>query len=76
MRNILFNTVIAAMFAAGLTAYTFKWQKVKADIYTAEDCVTDMWLQYETRTGRMPTVEDESQWRDECWEALSGEVSE
>ena len=76
MKSILFNIAATVAVTAAFAAYTFKWQEVKANIYTAEDCVTDKWIEYESRTGVMPTSVVESQFRDECWKVLGAELSE
>jgi hypothetical protein len=36
------------------------------------DCVNDKWEEFESRTGEMPSVELEHEWRKECIETLKG----
>ena len=35
-----------------------------------EDCVTEQWAEFEDRTGTMPSINLEMEWRKECIKAL------
>ena len=49
-----------SLFAKSATAH-------RAEIMTAESCVTQKWAEFEDRTNTMPNTKLEAQWRDDCW---------
>ena len=61
---------------AALFSYTlFSWGSWASDykeaILNVEDCVNAHWSEFESRTGEMPSVERESEWRNDCAVYLS-----
>lgn len=59
--TISFTFVFIASF------FIQKADATRAQIMTAESCVTDKWIEFEDRTGEMPGRDIENLWRNECW---------
>ena len=65
---------------AALISYTlFSWGSWASDYHDAilsvEDCVNAHWTEFESRTGEMPSMELEAEWRADCIVYLSNSNS-
>ena len=62
--TVSFGVVLISSFFIQQAAAT------RAEIMTAESCVTAKWIEFEDRTGEMPDRDIENLWRNECWTKL------
>ena len=75
MQEILAMAFLTGAFGLFVFAWTSSTREAHAEIWTVEDCVTEKWQQWEELRNAMPTVEQESSFREECWKALGAETS-
>ncbi len=56
--------------------YVYHYNNViTGDVVTIEDCVTNSWMEHESRTGTIPSVEAESKFREECWASMGANIN-
>ena len=58
--------VLAGFTISALIHFIAEGREYRAGIHAASQCVSDRWLEYEERTGNMPSVELEKQWYAGC----------
>ena len=72
VKTMLLSTVFFVMFAG----YTWKNNNdVVAEVWTIDNCVMEQWRDWEDTRGKMPTVSDEAEFRDSCWEQMGATVN-
>lgn len=72
-----FNTMFAltpifAIFAGYMWNYN---TNVVAKVWTVEDCVTEKYHSWYSSRAVIPSVEQESEFRDECWEQMGASLN-
>ena len=72
-----FNTMFAltpifAIFAGYMWNYN---NKVVAEVWTIDNCVMEQWRDWEDTRGKMPTISDEAEFRDTCWEKMGATLN-
>ena len=72
----LLQTALFATFT-GMVVFLYGnvWGLHMDTVFTIEDCVHDRWVEWEIIRVRMPTVEEESEFRDSCWEELGVKIN-
>jgi len=58
--------VLAGFTVSVLIHFITEGREYRAGIHEASQCVSDHWVEYEERTGIMPSVELEKQWYASC----------
>lgn len=71
MIRLEFILLVSIGLAMGAAGSWWAGERNEA-VYTVSDCVIERWSEYETRTGRMPTIELERSWWSGCAEKNSG----
>ena len=75
MQEVLVAAFLTGAVGVLVLVWTNSAREAHAEIWTVEDCVTEKWQQWEELRNAMPTVEQESSFREECWKALGAETS-
>ena len=71
--NALFAlTPLLVMFAGYMWNYN---NEVVAEVWTIDNCVMEQWRDWEETRGTMPTISDEAEFRDACWEQMGATVN-
>jgi len=58
--------VLAGFVLAALAYFTTQGSEYREGVHAVSQCVSDHWVEYEDRTGRMPSVELEKDWHKSC----------
>ena len=71
--NALFAfTPFVVMFAGYMWNYN---NNVAAEVWTIDNCVMEKWHAWEESRGTMPTISDEAEFREECWEQMGASLN-
>ena len=71
--NTLFALVpFLVMFAGYMWNYN---RTLVAKVWTVEDCVTEKYHSWYSSRAVIPSVEQESEFRDECWEQMGASLN-
>ena len=72
-----FNTMFAlAPVVAIFAGYMWNYNtQVIAEVWTIDNCVMEQWRDWEDTRGEMPTISDEAEFREACWEQMGATVN-
>ena len=63
-------------FFALFGGYVYHYNsQITSTVLTVEDCVTETWTEFESRTGQMPSIQMEHQFRNECWDSMGAKIN-
>ena len=72
MKALLALSPAIFLFAGYIYHYN---NNVVGNVITVEDCVTNTWAHYESRTGTIPSAALEDKFREECWVSMGANIN-